>query len=105
MKKNSSYLLPILMIAFFLDLFADVSAQGKSKQYADEIKQWDEKRLSVLKGATGWVNLAGLYWLKQGENSFGSASSNALVFKHDAFPSNLGKFILDGSKMGDCRRE
>lgn len=99
MKKNTSYLLPILMIAFFLDLFADVSAQVNSKSYADEIKQWDEKRLSVLKGATGWVNLAGLYWLKEGENSFGSASTNTLVFKHDVFPSNLGKFILDGTEV------
>jgi uncharacterized protein (DUF1684 family) len=99
MKKNTRYLLPILMIAFFLELIADVTAQSKSKQYVDEIKQWDEKRLSVLKGATGWVNLAGLYWLKQGENSFGSASTNALVFKHDAFPANLGKFILDGTEV------
>jgi uncharacterized protein (DUF1684 family) len=99
MKKTSSYLLPLLMIAFFLDLFADVSAQVKSKSYADEIKQWDAERLSELKSATGWVNLAGLYWLKQGENSFGSSSTNAFVFKHDAFPSNLGKFILDGTEV------
>jgi uncharacterized protein (DUF1684 family) len=99
MKKNLSYLLPLLMIAFFLELIADVSAQAKSKTYADEIKQWDAGRLSELKGATGWVNLAGLYWLKQGENSFGSASTNALVFKHDAFPSHLGKFILDGTEV------
>jgi uncharacterized protein (DUF1684 family) len=99
MKKNLSYLLPILMIAFFLDLFADVSAQVKSKSYADEIKQWDADRLAELKSATGWVNLAGLYWLKPGENSFGSASTNALVFMHEAFPSNLGKFILDGTEV------
>jgi hypothetical protein len=99
MKKNTRYLLPILMIAFLLELIADVTAQSKSKQYVDEIKQWDEKRLSVLKSATGWVNLAGLYWLKQGENSFGSASTNALVFKHEAFPTYLGKFILDGTEV------
>jgi uncharacterized protein (DUF1684 family) len=99
MKRSTSFLLPLLMIAFFLELIADVSAQSKSKQYADEIKQWDAERLSELKGATGWVNLAGLYWLKQGENSFGSASNNALVFKHDAFPSTLGKFILGGTEV------
>jgi uncharacterized protein (DUF1684 family) len=99
MKKNTRYLLPILMIAFLLELIADVTAQSKSKQYVDEIKQWDEKRLSVLKSATGWVNLAGLYWLKQGENSFGSASTNVLVFKHEAFPTYLGKFILDGTEV------
>lgn len=99
MKTTTRYLLPILMIAFFLELMTDVSAQQQSKRYADEIKQWDAERLAELKGATGWVNLAGLFWLKQGENSFGSASTNALVFKHDAFPPYLGKFILEGTEV------
>ena len=74
MKTTTRYLLPILMIAFFLELMTNVSAQHQSKRYVDEIKQWDAERLAELKGATGWVNLAGLFWLKQGENSFGSAS-------------------------------
>ena len=99
MKTTTRYLLPILMIAFFLELMTNVSAQHQSKRYVDEIKQWDAERLAELKGATGWVNLAGLFWLKQGENSFGSASSNKLVFKHDAFPSYLGKFILEGTDV------
>jgi uncharacterized protein (DUF1684 family) len=94
MRKHIRLLLPVIMIAFLLDLFSGVSAQTTNKQLAEEIKQWDAKRLSELKSATGWVNLAGLYWLKQGENKFGSASNNELVFTHQAFPAYLGKFIL-----------
>ena len=99
MKTTTRYLLLFLMIAFFLELMNDVSAQQQSKRYADEIKQWDEQRLSTLKAANGWVNLAGLFWLKQGENSFGSAANNNLVFNHVAFPALLGKFILDGTEV------
>jgi uncharacterized protein (DUF1684 family) len=99
MNTSKRLLLPVLMIAFFLELFSDVTAQQQTKRYADEIKQWDEKRLAALKSATGWVNLAGLYWLKQGENSFGSATNNTLVFKHQAFPAYLGKFILNGTEV------
>ena len=94
MRTNTLLLLPIIMIAFFFELFSDVSAQASSGQYKETIKQWDTKRLAELKGATGWVNLAGLYWLKQGENTFGSATNNDFVFTHAAFPEYLGKFIL-----------
>jgi uncharacterized protein (DUF1684 family) len=87
------------MIAFFLDIFSDVSAQSKSRQYTEEIKQWDNNRLAELKAATGWVNLAGLYWLKQGENTFGSTTNNDLVFTHVSFPEYLGKFILTGTEV------
>ena len=99
MKRTTRYLLPLLMIAFFLELMSDVSAQQQAKKYAEEIKQWDDQRLTTLKAANGWVNLAGLFWLKQGENSFGSASTNELVFKHEAFPAQLGKFILEGTEV------
>lgn len=99
MRTNTLLLLPIVMIAFFLALFSDAVAQAKYRQYAEEIKQWDTKRLAELKGATGWVNLAGLYWLKQGENTFGSATNNDLVFTHAAFAEYLGKFILNGTEV------
>jgi uncharacterized protein (DUF1684 family) len=99
MKNNISYILPLLIVALIATGVPGVTAQSKSKQYIQEIKDWDAARLAELKGATGWVNLAGLFWLKQGENSFGSASTNALVFKHEAFPAYLGKFILDGTEV------
>ena len=99
MRTNNLLLLPIIMIAFFLEIFSGVSAQGRSGQYKETIKQWDTKRLAELKGATGWVNLAGLYWLKEGENTFGSGINNDLVFTHVAFPEHLGKFILTGTEV------
>ncbi|MFH0758697.1 MAG: DUF1684 domain-containing protein [Bacteroidota bacterium] len=52
--------------------------------YLKSIEVWQQTRLDRLKGEDGWLNLAGLYWLNEGENSFGSDSSNEIVFPEKA---------------------
>ena len=37
--------------------------------YIESIEEWQHARIERLKGATGWLNLAGLFWLEEGENS------------------------------------
>jgi len=36
----------------------------------------------------------GLFWLRQGENTFGSAASNGLVLEHPALADTVGSFVL-----------
>ena len=50
----------------------------------ESITQWQQQRLERLKSKTGWLNLAGLFWLEEGENSFGSDPSNKVVFPEKA---------------------
>jgi uncharacterized protein (DUF1684 family) len=59
--------------------------------YEDSIEEWQHNRLDRLKGKNGWLNLAGLFWLSEGENSFGSDPSNDIVFpeKAEAFCGTL----------------
>ena len=38
--------------------------------YVAEIKKWQADRMERLKSREGWLNLAGLYWLEEGENTF-----------------------------------
>ena len=64
--------------------------------YQDEILQWRKDRLEELMAPDGWLALAGLYWLEEGPNTFGSDSSNAVVFP-DKAPGFLGTFF----RMGD----
>lgn len=87
------------MIAFLMGIISDATAQVNAKAHKNEIQEWDTKRLESLKSATGWVNLAGLYWLKEGENRFGSAAENELVFTEKAFPALLGTFTLAGNEV------
>ena len=64
--------------------------------YLKSISEWHRLRIDSLKGKTGFLNLAGLYWLDTGSNSFGSDSVNHLVFPAKAKP-NMGTFILKDS--------
>jgi uncharacterized protein (DUF1684 family) len=63
------------------------------------MKQWDGARIAALKDPNGWLNLEGLFWFKKGVNSFGSASTNDLVYDNAAFPKHLGDFIYENGKV------
>jgi hypothetical protein len=88
----------ILCFFFLSVLVTAVSAQGAA-DYKKEIAAWDKKRLESLKSDNGWVNLAGLFWLKPGENRFGSDQSNEVVFRGKGFPAVAGNFIVEEKEV------
>ncbi len=57
-----------------------------SDAYVKEVDRWRSERLARLKDKNGWLGLAGLYWLKEGSNTFGSDTSNTLIFPKYAPP-------------------
>jgi hypothetical protein len=59
-----------------------------------EIDEWHAKRVERLKSETGWLNVAGLYWLKEGFNTFGSSGENDIVFPEGKIPTQAGTFIV-----------
>jgi uncharacterized protein len=63
-------------------------------KYKSEIDSWHGKRIVDLKSETGWLNLAGLFWLKEGINTFGSDPSNDLIFPEDKIPPRAGFFLV-----------
>jgi uncharacterized protein (DUF1684 family) len=73
--------------------------QKADLNYITEIQRWHQKRLENLKSPTGWLNLAGLFWLKEGENSFGADSSNDIVFPQDKAPDFIGSLTLQGGTV------
>lgn len=83
---------------YFLNVFAFFllvqTSFGQGKGLKKEMAEWDVKRIASLKGANGWVNLAGLFWLAPGENSFGSAGDNAIIYSDARFPAHLGSFTV-----------
>ena len=64
--------------------------------YINAYEDWQGSRLERLKSERGWLNLAGLYWIHEGENTFGSDSSNALIFPKN-FPPYAGRILLNDS--------
>ena len=73
------------------------AASGANADPAAErasIEAWRADRARRLTSDTGWLTLAGLFWLKEGENSFGRAKSNALVLDSPSLPDTAGTFLL-----------
>lgn len=64
-----------------------------------QLTQWKADRVTSLTSETGWLTLSGLYWLKPGDNTFGSASTNTLRLDNAAFPAVAGRFVVNGDKV------
>lgn len=62
--------------------------------YKKEIEQWRARRLADLTSENGWLTLIGLFWLKQGNNTFGSDQANDIVLPKEKLPARAGVFSL-----------
>jgi uncharacterized protein len=65
--------------------------------YVAEVEQWRAKREERLKADGGWLTVTGLYWLKDGANTFGSAPGNTIVLPASA-PARAGVIDFSGGK-------
>ena len=70
------------------------AAESGDRAYRDEMQKWRDGYTASLKQENGWVALAGLFWLKEGDNRFGAASSNSIVLPPGSAPDSAGSFIF-----------
>ncbi len=71
------------------------SEESEAARYESALAEWRADRVASLKSADGWLNLVGLYWLKEGRNSFGAAAGNDLVAPEGSAPARLGSFLVE----------
>ncbi len=65
--------------------------------YQASVEKWKAELAEDLK--QNWLPLAGLFWLKPGENTFGSDSGNAFVLPKNSSPAKGGSFVLEGKDV------
>jgi uncharacterized protein (DUF1684 family) len=63
--------------------------------YRRSFEQWKTELIEDLK--QNWLPLAGLFWLKAGENRFGTDPGNAIVLPPGSAPAQAGSFVLEGN--------
>jgi len=63
--------------------------------YQQSLDKWKAELVDDLR--QNWLPLAGLFWLKPGENTFGSDKGNAIVFPKG--PAHGGVFLLQGEEV------
>jgi uncharacterized protein len=93
MRKIFFLLFSILLI------FSCDQKPTADSNYVKEINEWDQKRINRLKADDGWLNLAGRFWLKRGESTFGSAKGNDIVVESSKLPEHIGSFIFKDSAV------
>jgi uncharacterized protein (DUF1684 family) len=69
-------------------------SSGTDQAYVDQINEWHQGRVERLTSENGWMSLAGLFWLNNGENTFGADSSNDVIFPSGKAPNFIGSFEL-----------
>jgi uncharacterized protein (DUF1684 family) len=84
----------ILLVLLSCDSNKSNQPELDIEAYKAEVEEWYQKRLTELKGDNGWLNLAGLFWLKEGVNTFGSDESNDLVFPKGKIAAKAGFFLV-----------
>ncbi len=94
MMRDGFRLFPGIVLA--VSAAAALGAQATS--YTDEIRQWREQREAKLKADGGWLTVAGLFWLKEGTNRFGTDPSNEIVLPEGSAPPRAGAFEFHGGK-------
>ncbi|HET6263650.1 MAG TPA: DUF1684 domain-containing protein [Usitatibacter sp.] len=67
--------------------------------YVKQVKDWRTKAEEGLRRDNGWLTLAGRYPLKPGENTFGTAKTNDIVFPPGLGPNGMGSVWVEPGKV------
>ena len=90
-----------ILASMILILIACNSTDSEIKEpnaYEQSILEWRKTRVDNLTSGHSWLSLAGLYRLKEGENTFGSGANNQLKFPKKAAAA-LGTITVAGDSV------
>jgi uncharacterized protein len=65
--------------------------------YKAQIEKWRTDRETRLKSDTGWLTVAGLFWLQEGANSIGTSETDRIQLPKSA-PERAGSIEFHGGK-------
>lgn len=68
------------------------------KTYRQTVLEWRREREGGIRKENGWLALSGLFWLKLGNNKFGSDPNNEVQLP-DRTPAQIGYFEYNGKSV------
>ena len=96
LKNYSLILVNFFVLGLFLMGFTFIS---DNPNYTKEIETWHQERIESLKKEDGWLNLAGLFWLQEGRNSFGADKANNVIFPKGKSEPILGDLVVKNGEV------
>jgi uncharacterized protein len=79
-------------------LFMAVSMAAEDATYVRQIEQWRAQREERLKADDGWLTVAGLFWLNDGDNTVGTAAGSDIRLPAGSAPEHVGVFHFHDGK-------
>jgi uncharacterized protein (DUF1684 family) len=77
---------------------AAVAPCAADEAYRADVRKWRQDRETRLKADGGWLTLAGLFWLREGANRFGTDPGGEIVLPTGSVPARAGSFELRGGE-------
>jgi uncharacterized protein (DUF1684 family) len=72
-------------------------AMAATTAYQESILEWRKTRDAALRAPDGWTSLAGLFWLHEGANTYGTDAGSDIVMP--AGPAHAGSIELHGGQV------
>jgi len=79
-------------------LLTSVCVAAPDASYRASVEKWRQDYENELKSDHGWLTIAGLFWLHEGENRFGSSAVNDIVLP-ESVPAEAGYFVFHSGKV------
>jgi len=76
-----------------------LAAPSMTDDYQKGIEAWRQAREARLRSDTGWLTVAGLFWLKEGENRLGSDPNAEVVLPAHSAPARAGILRVHGGQV------
>jgi uncharacterized protein len=73
-------------------------ADSNDPAYRASVDKWRQNYEASLRSDNGWLTVAGLFWLHEGENRFGSDPLNDIVLPAASVPAEAGSFAFHAGK-------
>jgi hypothetical protein len=85
--------------ALVLAASALLGAGPAAPSYRESIQEWRRERERKLRAEDGWLAVAGLFWLREGDNPLGTDKANAIVLPPGSAPARAGTVTLRGGRV------
>lgn len=96
LRHETQKIAAFLVVAVLLCAIA--GAAESDAAYRASVEKWRAQRETSLKADGGWLSVAGLFWLHDGDNRFGSDPLNDIVLPARSAPAQAGTFEFHGGK-------